>query len=147
MPCYSFVQPNGFRLSGERRRAERVHCSRGLGDRCFLATLHTNENANQRANPNSNVLQCSSDRHPDGTPIAIHIPMLVARSFTCAIGRLTVCGSAAKRSRASSLPPITMFQDVMRKHVAPRDEWDKNNNHQDGFDVFCRRCIDLVGRP
>ena len=40
-----------------------------------------------------------------------------------------------------------MLQDVMREHIAPRDERDKNNNHQDGFDIFCRRGIDLVGRP
>ena len=44
-------------------------------------------------------------------------------------------------------PPITLLEDVMREHIAPGDQGDKNNSHQDGFDIFCRRRIDLVGGP
>lgn len=47
----------------------------------------------------------------------------------------------------SLFPAITMLQNVMREHIAPWDERDKNNNHQDGLDIFCRRRIDLVGGP
>lgn len=44
-------------------------------------------------------------------------------------------------------PPITMLQDVMREHIAPGDKGDKNNHHQDRFDIFRRRRINLVGGP
>ena len=44
-------------------------------------------------------------------------------------------------------PPITVLQDVMREHIAPWDKGDKNNNHQAGFYIFCRRRIYLVGGP
>ncbi len=46
-----------------------------------------------------------------------------------------------------SFPPITVLQDEMREHIAPWDKGDKNNNHQAGFYIFCRRRIYLVGGP
>lgn len=49
--------------------------------------------------------------------------------------------------RHGSFPPISMLQDVLREHIAPWDERNKNNSHQDGFDILCRRRIDLVGGP
>ena len=48
---------------------------------------------------------------------------------------------------ACLFPPITMLHDVIREYIAPWDKGNKNNNHQDGFDIFCRRAIDLVGGP
>ena len=47
--------------------------------------------------------------------------------------------------RHGLFPPIAMLQDVMREHIAPWDKGDKNNSHQDGSDIFCHRCTDLVG--
>ena len=49
--------------------------------------------------------------------------------------------------RHGLFPPITMLQDVMPEDIAPGDERNKNNNHQHGFDVFCRGIVDLVGGP
>src|SRR5215469_8700154 len=49
--------------------------------------------------------------------------------------------------RHGLFPPITMLQDVMREDIAPWDERNKNNNHQHGFDVFCRGVVDFVGGP
>jgi hypothetical protein len=40
-----------------------------------------------------------------------------------------------------------MLRDILREGIAPWDERDKKNNHQDGFDILCRRGIELVGRP
>ena len=48
---------------------------------------------------------------------------------------------------ARLFPPITMLHDVMREYIAPWDKGNKNNNHQDGSDIFCHRRIDLVGGP
>jgi len=44
-------------------------------------------------------------------------------------------------------PAIAAFEDVMREYIAPRDKRYKNNAHQDGFDVFRRRVVDLVRGP
>jgi hypothetical protein len=50
-------------------------------------------------------------------------------------------------SAIALFPPVATLQDIMREHVAPWNKGKKNHNHEDGFDVFCCRRIDLVGGP
>ena len=49
--------------------------------------------------------------------------------------------------RHGLFPPFTMLQDVLREHIVRWDKGDKNNNHQAGFYIFCRRRTYLVGGP
>ena len=65
----------------------------------------------------------------------------------------TICCSGAGWVQVRSpylnglLPAITMFQDVMREHIAPRHKREKNDHHQHGFDIFRRPLVDLMGGP
>jgi len=44
-------------------------------------------------------------------------------------------------------PTVTAREGVMRERVAPWNEREENNNHQDGLDMFRYRCVDLVCGP
>ena len=51
------------------------------------------------------------------------------------------------RYRRGLFPPIAVLQNILIEHIAPRNDGDKDHNHQAGLYVFRRRRIDLVGGP